>query len=325
MSLPYIFKLLCLCLASFFLVHLALALLIGLVTPAALRTAAGMKAAAAPRFLFGLRMFPAGFGVFVVTGICAPSYLWLEPKAAMAEQVGWACLALSILTVLSWGASIRRGWSAITRSIHYVRRCQLSGRATILPGEDRPVWLVEGPAGLFAAAGVVHPQVLLSRQVASLLSREQLAVALRHEWAHCASRDNLKRLGLLLAPGILPFFGGFEALERNWARYSERAADDRAVDGDAGRSLSLATALVRVSRLGIAPRAPSLAAPLLAADDDLSARVQRLLSPLPPAEIPRSWMACLFASAALVLSGAVVILGPALLYPAHQLLEHLIR
>ena len=38
--LPYIAKLLCLSLASFFLIHLALALLVSLATPAALRIAA---------------------------------------------------------------------------------------------------------------------------------------------------------------------------------------------------------------------------------------------------------------------------------------------
>jgi hypothetical protein len=161
----------------------------------------------------------------------------------------------------------------------------------------------------------------------SILSRDQLDAALRHEHAHWTSRDNLKRLVLMLAPDMLPFLHGFRNLEQAWARYTERAADDRAVAGDAGLSLSLATALVRVSRLGIAPRASALVAPLLATDDDLPARIQRLLTAAPRAETHEPWMGCLFAGAAAMLSGALLTVGlqPALLYPVHRLLEHLIQ
>ena len=106
-------------------------------------------------------------------------------------------------------------------------------------------------------------------------------------------------------------------------KYMERAADDRAVSGDPERSLSLAAALVRVSRLGIAPRPSALVAPLLASDEDLHGRVERLLNPAPLAETHTPWMGCLVAGAALVLAGGLFTL-PALLYPVHRLLEHLI-
>jgi hypothetical protein len=151
---------------------------------------------------------------------------------------------------------------------------------------------------------------------------------MQHERAHWTSRDNLKRLLLVLAPDILPFLRGFAGLERGWARYTERAADDRAVAGDVGRSLSLATALVSVSRLGIPPRASALVAPLLADDDDLPARVQRLLSTAPAGHtVSERWMGCLLAGAAVMSSGAVIAIGlqPVLLYQVHRVLEHLIQ
>jgi Zn-dependent protease with chaperone function len=327
MTLLYLAKLLCLCLASFFLIHLALALTLWVATPAALRIAARIRPALAARLLFSMRMFPAGFGVLIVAGFCIPSYLWLEPKTAASEGIGWLCLGLSMLTVLVWAASVRRGLLAIARSMLYLQLCQRDGQKAELPGERLPVWMVEEPTALFAMAGITHPSLLISRRVMGSLSGDQLAAALLHERAHWTSRDNLKRLLLLLTPGMLPFLRGFGTLERSWARYTERAADDRAVGGDADRSLSLATALVSVSRLGIAPRAFLLVAPLLADDDDLPARVQRLLTGAPRPEAAERWMGCLVAGAVVMLSGAVVAVGlqPALLYPVHRFLEHLIQ
>jgi hypothetical protein len=128
---------------------------------------------------------------------------------------------------------------------------------------------------------------------------------------------------MMLAPDALPFLRGFTSLERGWTRYMERAADDRAVGGDHECSLALATALVRVSRLGIGLRPSSLVAPLLAGDEDLAARVERLLSPAPRAETHTPWMGCLIAGVALALAAGLVTL-PALLYPVHRFLEHLI-
>jgi len=323
MTLPYALKLLCLCLASFFLVHLALATLMILATPAAMRIAGQIRSSAAARLLFFLRMLPAGLGAFIVAGLCIPSYLRLEPRTATSEEVGLLCLGFAILALVLWMGSFIRGLRAIVRSVEYLQYCQRTGSKTDLPGEPSPVWMLDEPAALFAIAGITHPRLLISRQVMNVLSGDQLAAALRHEQGHWISRDNLKRLMVMLAPDTLPFLHGFAGLERGWTRYMERAADDWAVGGDAGRSLSLATALVRVSRLGIALRPSPLVAPLLADDEDLPARVDRLLSPASRTETHSSWMGCLVAGAAL-LSAAVLFSLPALLYPVHRLLEHLI-
>ena len=323
MTFPYLLKLVCLCLASFFLVHLALASLVSLATPAAMRIAGQMRSSSAARLLFSLRMLPAGLGTFIVAGLCVPSYLRLEPRAASSEEVGLLCLVLAALGLALSVGSFIRGLRAIARSAQYLRYCQRVGRQTDLPGEDSPVWILQEPAALFAIAGIIQPRLLISSQALTVLSADQLDAALRHEHAHWASRDNLKRLFMMLAPDALPFLRGFVKLERGWTRYMERAADDRATGGDVERSLSLATALVRVSRLGIAPRPLPLMAPLLAGDEDLHGRVERLLSPVPPAETHAPWMGCLVAGAVLVLAAGLFTL-PAVLYPVHRFLEHLI-
>jgi hypothetical protein len=107
------------------------------------------------------------------------------------------------------------------------------------------------------------------------LSPEELGVALRHEKAHRISGDNLKRLLILLAPEVLPVSRCFAGLERAWTKLSEWSADDDATREDAQAPLVLAQALIRVARLGVAPR--SRLSVSLVGDSNLEERVNRLL------------------------------------------------
>jgi len=325
MTCPYSLRLLCICLASFFLVDLAAGLAVSLVAPAAVRMAEKVRARRAAGVLLALRLLPAGLAAFVVVGLCVPSYLWLEPEAA-AEEVGLVCLAAALLGAAVWGISIARGLRAVARSRRYFRRCR-SGRHISLPDESTPAWVVDGAAPLLALAGITHPQVVISRPVVATLSTEQLAVAVRHERAHRAAHDNLKRLLVLLAPGLLPFFTGFGALERAWAKAVEWAADDHAVAGDARRSLALASALVQLVRLGGAEQPPALAAPFLSGGQDLRARVDRLLRLAPRAETPDRRAPMVMASVTAALAGALAatVLQPATFYSVHGVLERLVR
>jgi hypothetical protein len=326
MTLPYVLKLLVLCLASFSLVHTALSLASKFATPAALRIAERIRPVRAARWLFLLRIIPSGVGVFVVVGLCVPSYLRLEPQTATSEEAGFFCCTFAALSVLLWGHSMVRALGAIARSNRWARHCELQGRETALPGDHAPAWIVEEPATLFAIAGILRPRLFISRQVLTLLSAEEFAAALGHERSHWKSRDNLKRLLLLSAPDLLPFVNAFRGLERGWAKYTERAADDQATGGHPRRTISLAAALVRVSRLGMSKGFSPLWAPLLAEDDDLPVRVDRLLNSAgPPGTDESSWR-WLVAGAAVMLPGAAVLFAfqPALLYSVHRFLEYLI-
>ena len=329
MILPYLIRLLCLSLGCFFLVHLALASGMSLLASAVLKLANRLKPSSAAGLLLAARLFPSVAAVMVVAGICVPSYLWLEPEETV-EQVGLVCLAAALLSVVSWGISIGRGIRALALSIRYGRHCQQVGRETPVAGENTPVLVIEGAAGLLALAGISHSRLIISREVLRQLSPEQLAVALRHERAHWSSRDNLKRLLMLLAPDVFPlrlrFFAGFEALERGWTRFTEWAADDRAVGGDPGRSVSLAGALVRVARLGATAPACPLMTSLVADGRDLEARVERLLGVAPGGEKPARWSFSCIASIVLLAGLLVTVpVGPGTLHAAHRMLEHLIR
>lgn len=326
MILSYLARLVCLCLAAFFLVHTALGFAVSALTPWAVRFASRGAPARGARLLLALRLFPAAFALFVVAGLCTPSYLYLEPKGA-PEEMGAACLAAALMSLAICGMSLARATRAIVRSERHIRECRDGSREMQLPGDRKAAWVIEGTAPCVMLAGVFRPRMVISRGVVATLSAEQLSAVIRHERAHGISRDNLKRLLVLLAPGILPFVPGFRRLERSWAKITEWAADDRAAAGKTRRSLSLAAALVRVARLGSAPYAPALVTSLMADGADLSERVDRLLRPPCHTTRRQDREPILTASAGLLLIGALIaaIAHPVTLHSAHECLEFLIQ
>jgi Zn-dependent protease with chaperone function len=326
MILPYVARLVCLCLAAFFLVHTASGLLVSALTPWAVRFSRRMPAVRGARLLLALRLFPAVFGLFVVAGLCTPSYLYLEPKGA-PEEMGIACLCAAFMGLAVWGWSAARAARALLRSLRHLREVRGCSREMRLPGERKAAWVIEGTAPCVMLAGVFRPRMVISRGVVAALSAEQLSAVIRHERAHGLSRDNLKRLLVLLAPGIVPFLSGFGNLERAWAKTSEWAADDRAAAGNTRRSLSLAAALVRVARLGSVAPAPVLATSLMADGADLSERVDRLLRPTHRTPPRGHREPILTASAGMLVAGALiaVMAHPVTLHSAHECLEFLIQ
>jgi hypothetical protein len=315
-NLPYLIRLVCLSLASFFLVHLVLGVIVWAITPAAIRVANRARPRWAARFLLLLRLLPSGIALFVVAGLCVPSYFQLEPESA--ERVGAACFVAALLGLGIWVISIFRGVRASVHSMRYWRECRkrITGSSSL--------WIIDDVGHVLALAGIVRPRLVVSRDVLSALAPRELAAALRHERAHQSSRDNLKRLILLLAPGLLPFYRGFETLECGWAKFTEWAADDAAAAGDSRRSLALAAALVRVARLGAGSQPSPLMTSLLVRAQDLSARVERLLH---PALTPERQTPAAVLSAALALSGFMlaILLRPATFESVHRVLENLIR
>lgn len=322
MSVSYILRLLCLSLASFCLIHLAAGLLVSLVSPLAIRYSERITSRAAARFLLILRLLPSAAALILVTGLCVPSYLWLEPAGA-TEDVGWWCLVAAVVALVVWGISVGRAARAVMGSFRYIRRCQEVGRREA----GGAVLVVESSAPVLGLAGIIHPRLVISRGLMNTLTKNQLAAALRHERAHGISRDNLKRLLILLAPDVFPFMRGFTTLERGWAKFTEWSADDRAVAGNSRRSLSLAAALVRVARMSPAPQSSVLVASLVADGKDLSARVDRLLGLMavsPKGGRHLNYLAVV-GSVMLAIAVMAAAVEPETLHSVHQLLERLVR
>jgi hypothetical protein len=321
MTLPYLVRLVCISLAAFFLVHLAAGAVIAAGAPLISRFAGRMRAAAAARTLFALRMLPAGAALFAVLALCVPSFLRFETEAG-AEEVGWVCIIAAGLGASIWGISLVRGLRATGRSMRYVSQCRRAAQRISIPHEPAPVWMLDREEPFLMLAGLLRPRLLISRSVVENLTPEQLAAALEHERAHWTGRDNLKRLLTLLVPGLLPGLSGFRRLEKSWARFIEWTADDRAVHGDSHISVSLADALVRVARMGVSAPPEPLVTSLLADARELSARVDRLLGASRESDFAPRWSVL---SLGLAAAGAFLALQPSTLMAVHRVLEVLVR
>jgi Zn-dependent protease with chaperone function len=325
MNLSYLFRLLCICSASFFLIHTAVAMMVWAGAPAAIRRCESIRPRRAALLLFTLRLLPPALAAFVVTVLCVPSYLRFEPEAA-AERTGLACCIAALLGAAACAISLWHALRGVARSLRCGRQFRREGREIRLAGESSPALLLNADAPLMALAGVFFPRIVVSSSVLQALSNEQLEAALLHERAHRVSHDNLKRLLLLLAPQPFLFSRRFAALEYSWARFTEWAGDDDAAGGNPQRSLSLAAALVSVARLGAVPPPSPFFASLVADGRDLSARVNRLLAPKPLKEGLHPTIRLLAVVANFAVFGILLAAAtrPSVLHLAHHLLEELI-
>ncbi len=163
MILSYDLRLLCLCLASFFLVHLAAGLILRAATPGALGLAGRMRPRVAALCLLTLRLFPLISGLFAVVALCLPSYFWLEPGAT-SEHVGIACLTAAILGLACCGVAAARALRAIIRSLRYVQHCKRAGREAQVRGEISPVWITEETGPALALVGIVRSRIVIRRE-----------------------------------------------------------------------------------------------------------------------------------------------------------------
>jgi len=269
MTLAYLPRLICLTLACFFLVNILMTVVVAVFSRRAIRKADRFPPRKAASFILGLRLVPVGLAAFAAIGLCVPSYMWFEPER-VEEHVGFFCLALAFSGLAILGVATTRALRAVVESLIFFRRCRHSGNMR----DDLGALVIASSRPLIALAGVVRPRLIMSQGIVDALNGEELAVVMVHERAHRESRDNLKRLCMTIAPG-------FASLDRAWVRLAEFAADEQAVAGDEKRALALASALVRVARVGQNPGTPRYAISFLGNACDLSDRVDRLLAPRP--------------------------------------------
>jgi Zn-dependent protease with chaperone function len=221
-------------------------------------------------------MFPLATAVVITAAFTVPSFLLLEPRA-IDEPLGGIPLALGlcgvmlgIFGVLNAGIAIRSASSTIARWTNAAQ--PIESNAPV------PVLRISPAVPAMTAAGIVRPRVLMSGAAESMLTASELQTALNHEIAHVRRCDNLKKLLLRFVA-----FPGMSALEASWFEATEMAADDAAVS-NAGEALDLASALIKLSRLGPVEPAVDLTAALVHSPTSamnarvMNARIERLIA-----------------------------------------------
>lgn len=257
-----------------------------------------IPAHAAARLLFLLRLLPTTVALAITAACVLPAYFQWEQQSG-SEPVGPIILLAAIAGVASWAHSLTRA----ARALRY---------ATSLPQQ-----ITNTATPFLAVAGLVRPRIIVSKSFLETIPAAQQDVAMRHEMAHFQSADNWKRLAMLLAPAHL----GASELEHAWARYAERAADDRAVNGDPTRATLLAEVLVTVARAQSPQQQPALVSALVDSPIELRTRVERLLNGTTPAA-PQSIQVLTAALLSAPIAAATV-LGAA--KPLFEILEPLLH
>lgn len=317
----YSVRLVILCFAAFFLIHLALGLLSFTLFPRLKLASQSMWPQRVARFSLVLRLAPACLSILIVMAVCVPSYLRYEGNGT-TEEIGLLCLMLACLGFLICLIAIARAAHAMGQSTLLTQKLRI--------GEGSRSWHLNrevdelpsmGLVGLFKSRVVVSPSVLKA------LTPEQFQAALDHEQAHRSSGDNLKRLLILLAPDLFPFTHSFRAIENLWERSAELSADDLATLGQPLRSIALAEALIKLARLERSQTSVPLISGLFAAPEGLALRVERLLQqPDPAKEIrPYSNAVVWFGLSLLLLVSAFVLSPLQIFQGVYHLLESLLR
>lgn len=261
-------------LSVFVLVYAVLSLAVAALWRRVSGYAAGMSPRSRADFLFALRMFPVAVALLITTVLTVPSFLLLEPRT-VDEPVGPVLLLLGISGIGCGVAGLVNAARALRRASRAI--ASWTSAAQLMPPVV-PVRLLRiaptGPA--ITAAGIVRSRVFFSTAAQSVLTRNELQVALNHEMAHVRKRDNLKKLFLLLVA-----FPGMAGLENAWIEASEMAADDAAVSS-AREALDLAAALIKISRLTPRDESVELTAALVnnrrSPAVTTKARVERLIA-----------------------------------------------
>jgi hypothetical protein len=302
-----------LALGWFALVNVALSLMAWLVSPRLLRRIPS----AGPGCLLLLRLLPAGIAAAFAALLFVPGHLRYEPVDAN-ESFGLVPLGLAVAGLAILARAARRSvrlWLAARR----IRR----SRALACGRAEAEIHEIEGHPGV-SLVGVLRTRILIGSSVRAALTPEEIDAAIAHERAHRHALDNLKRCAMFCAPDL---FGGSAAavrLEERWREQTEHQADRRAVGGDATRAMHLASALLKVARLG-APPAGLAAAPVWSSFHDpalLESRVRRLLSE--PHARPDTGRRPAYAAVAAATTVAAIAWATGAFHAVHLLTESLI-
>ena len=308
------------CLASLLLAFAASAAICAAAESLLVRSSRRWPVERLARAVFACRVAPAVVAFVLTFGLVLPSFLRFEPVRS-AESVSMRLLWLSATTLLLAAIAAFRAMGAMFAGYALSRRWKRQARH-IAEFSGIPVYELPHAGGLVTTTGIVGKEIFVSSIVTASLTPAELEAALAHEYAHIRSSDNLKRR--LLRALRLPCASG----DRAWTSGVEVSADLLALQSGVP-AVELASALVKVARLGATVRINAFAAAscLIPAGQEsaLAERVRRLTAMVssdqphrPQAGSARRWW--IFAAAAALAFAT----QPAVLQLTHELIEKLV-
>jgi Zn-dependent protease with chaperone function len=253
-----------------------------------------------------------GQGAGVIDGLAtlaqrtADGRLFDPHQSVLVSLVRAASLiaGLALLTVL-WCVL----FSAFATAVQ-ARRRQRELLALLAYGDPKVpgALVVDYPTAAAYCLPGIRSQIVVSVGTLDLLAPAELSAVLAHERAHLRARHDLVLIPFTSLRRAFPRSGVATQAHRAVALLVEMMADDRALlaRGIAARRLlarELATALLRFGTAGTG-HAPVGA--LAVAEGELTARVNRLLTP--PRPLPRAAQAAVFLTAALLVAVPIVLL-----------------
>lgn len=206
--------------------------------------------------LFLVRMLPAIASASLVLGLVLPAFLSFEPRATV-ERAGPALLVLVVLAFVLVAAGLHRTIVSWLETRRLEREWRAIAVRSVSFGVPVLAYRVPSETPLAALVGVVRPRLYVSDRFLAALSEDERQAVLEHEVGHLVSFDNLKRTVMKLAPDWLSFSSAGREIETAWAIAAEEEADDHAAGADRARSLDLASALLKATRLTPMRRAPA--------------------------------------------------------------------
>jgi Zn-dependent protease with chaperone function len=238
--------------------------------------------------IFCFRVAPVAFAFGFVALAVVPAFFIFEPdnsgesvgaKLGVAASFGAFCVLLALFQAGKKFLRTRRliaDWMLEAQPLKLEAICPPSGKASpedttttaqiVLRSPARKsrraaprvqAFVIDCEFPTVALAGILRPRLFISRNVLAALDPGEASAALRHELAHLAARDNLKRAILEICRNLLLVAPG-RSIDKAWAFQSETEADRAAVADSAVRSsVSLASALLKIARL-VPPIAPGV-------------------------------------------------------------------
>jgi hypothetical protein len=226
--------------------------------------------------IVAMRLVPGAGALLMSVAVVLPAFLDQEPSRE-GETPGLLICGLAFLTLLMVGDALRRGWGA-WRATRDLKRSYRVRQFTQVQGH--PIGIVDIREPVVMVVGACRPQIIAARSVIAACSPLEFRLVVAHEMAHVSARDNLKFVFLLLSTDVLAWLPLHSVLIDRWRMAAEFAADQRAGTDQRDR-VALASALIKVSRLGLSGNTahPALCMPMASGANCIEARVRLLLMP----------------------------------------------